>query len=107
MEVKAIFGANLKLCRKQKCLSQEEMARKIDISPNHLSKIERGIAFVSAPLLDRIVCVLELAPADLFYTPEGKRAEDDRPTVESVVEEMEKTLATIKGKLGRPERCGH
>ena len=99
MDSKSIFGANLKLYRKQKHLSQEELAVKIDISPKHLSKIERGIAFVSAPLLDRIVCTLDVFPSALFYTPERKSGNEDRPTVESIVDEIEKTLSAIKAKI--------
>jgi transcriptional regulator with XRE-family HTH domain len=99
MEAKSIFGANLKLYRKKKLLSQEELAVKIAISPKHLSKIERGIAFVSAPLLDRIICALDVSPYALFYTPEGKSGKEDMITVESIVDEMEKTLSAIKARI--------
>jgi transcriptional regulator with XRE-family HTH domain len=42
MNVKAIFGANLKIYRKEKKLSQEQLSEKVDITVKHLSEIERG-----------------------------------------------------------------
>jgi len=51
MNVKAIFGANLKAYRKEKKLSQEQLSEKVDITAKHLSEIERGIVFASASSL--------------------------------------------------------
>ena len=54
MEIKTLFGLNLKRFRKEKHLSQEQLSEKVDISVKHLSKIERGLTFVSADLLDKL-----------------------------------------------------
>jgi len=66
MELKILFGVNLKTFRKKKRLSQEQLSEKINISVKHLSKIERGLTFISADLLEKISLVLEVSVARLF-----------------------------------------
>ena len=66
MEIKALFGTNLKFYRKKRKLSQEQLSEKIDISVQHLSKIERGVTFVSAELLEKLSATLEISIAQLF-----------------------------------------
>jgi transcriptional regulator with XRE-family HTH domain len=51
MDIKVIFGENLKFYRKTKHLSQEQLSEKVDISVKHLSSIERGSNFISSDLL--------------------------------------------------------
>jgi transcriptional regulator with XRE-family HTH domain len=98
MGIKLIFGSNLKYYRKQKNLSQEELAAKVDVGPKHLSALERGTTFVSADLLERIVCVLGVSASALFYTPEEKSGDDGMLTfVDKIVEtELQKTVEAIK-----------
>ena len=39
-------------------LSQEQLAEKLEVSPNHLSVIETGSKFVTYKLLEKIILVL-------------------------------------------------
>jgi transcriptional regulator with XRE-family HTH domain len=66
MDIKAVFGENLKLYRKAKKLSQEQLSEKVDISVKHLSSIERGLNFVSADLLEKLAVSVEV-PAFYFF----------------------------------------
>ena len=66
MGIKKLFGTNLKHYRKKRHLSQEQLAEKVDISAKHLSKIERGVTFVSAELLEKLADCLEISAAKLF-----------------------------------------
>jgi transcriptional regulator with XRE-family HTH domain len=70
VDVKTIFGENLKFYRKAKHLSQEQLSEKVDISVKHLSSIERGLTFVSADLLGKLACSVEVP---LFYFFVNKR----------------------------------
>ncbi|MCL2600044.1 MAG: helix-turn-helix domain-containing protein [Treponema sp.] len=54
MDVKSVFGSNLKHYRKARKLSQEELSEETGISVKHLSSIERGLTFVSADLLEKL-----------------------------------------------------
>jgi len=66
MDIRVLFGRNLKIFRKKRRLSQEQLSEIVDISPMHLSKIERGLTFVSADLLEKLSESLEIPVARLF-----------------------------------------
>ena len=68
MSVKAIFGLNLKVYRKEKKLSQEQLAEKVDITAKHLSEIERGIVFASANLIEKLAKNLDIPIFAFFLT---------------------------------------
>ena len=101
MEVRTLFGANLKRFRKEKHLSQEQLSEKVDISVKHLSKIERGLTFVSADLLDKLSNNLGVTIARLFCTENENIYDDnvlkrfDRVTEKHLIRAME----GIKGDI--------
>jgi transcriptional regulator with XRE-family HTH domain len=67
----------LKHYRKKKSFSQEQLSEKVDISVMHLSKIERGLTFVSAELLEKLSANLDVSVARLFCTENEKVYDDD------------------------------
>lgn len=69
MDVKKLFGENLKKYRKKKKYTQEELAEKLDVGINHLANIEIGKKFVSADLLQKISKTLNVPYSALFYDP--------------------------------------
>ena len=101
MDVKVFFGANLKHYRKKKHLSQEKLSEKVDISVMHLSKIERGLTFVSADLLEKLVESLEITTAHLFCNPDQKIYDDDALSkFDRITEEyLIKAMEGIKGAM--------
>ena len=105
MEIKALFGLNLKRYRKEKRLSQEQLSEKVDISVKHLSKIERGLTFVSADLLMKISNNLGISVARLFCTENENIYDDnvlrkfDRITEKHLIRAME----GIKGDIRKDE----
>ena len=58
------FGVRLKNFRKQKGLTQDELAEKVDISTNYLSKVERGINVLNAETFLKIADVLSFSLED-------------------------------------------
>jgi transcriptional regulator with XRE-family HTH domain len=102
MNVKSVFGANLKHYRKEKKLSQEQLSEKVDISVKHLSKIERGLTFVSADLLEKLSSNLEISIAQLFYNENENIYDDsilnkfDRITEKHLIRAMEKIKSEIR-----------
>ena len=105
METKALFGLNLKRFRKEKYLSQEQLSEKVDISVKHLSKIERGLTFVSADLLDKLSFNLGVSIARLFCTDNENIYDDnilkkfDRITEKNLIRAME----GIKGDIRKDD----
>jgi transcriptional regulator with XRE-family HTH domain len=68
MNVKTVFGSNLKRYRKEKSLSQEQLSEKVGISVKHLSEIERGLVFASAGLLEKLSGSLDIPVFAFFLT---------------------------------------
>jgi putative transcriptional regulator len=98
MDIKAVFGTNIKYYRKRRGLSQEQLAEMTAITPKHLSAIETGAAFVSAGLLEKLSRVLKVSASVLFYSA-GEKSMDDTlfNFVEQIVEkELLKAIELIK-----------
>jgi transcriptional regulator with XRE-family HTH domain len=68
MNVKGVFGKNLKYYRKEKKLSQEQLSENVDITAKHLSEIERGIVFASAGLMEKLAENLDIPIFAFFLT---------------------------------------
>ena len=68
MNVKGVFGKNLKYYRKEKKLSQEQLSENVDITVKHLSEIERGIVFASAGLIEKLAENLDIPIFAFFLT---------------------------------------
>ncbi len=64
------FAANLKQYRTEKNISQEELAGKIGVHPNHLSRYERGLASPSIDVVQKISEVLDISIDQLVYGKE-------------------------------------
>ena len=102
MEIKTLFGLNLKRYRKEKRFSQEQLSEKVDISVKHLSKIERGLTFISADLLEKLSHNLGVSVSRLFCT-ENENIYDgnvlkkiDRITEKHLIKAMEGIKSDIR-----------
>ena len=64
-EQNLIFGGNVKREREKAGYTQECFSEMIDMTPNNLSAVERGVAGVSLKSLRRICEVLKVSADDL------------------------------------------
>lgn len=69
MDLKHIFGKNVKYYRYRKNLTQAQLSEKINISVNYLGRIERGLHSVDFDLVDKIAAVLNIRSFELFLEP--------------------------------------
>lgn len=60
------LGSNLKIIRKARGITQEDLAGIIGIHSRQLSKIETGEHFPSCKTLEKLCMALDLSPKDLF-----------------------------------------
>ncbi len=60
------FGDRLRFLRTVLNVTQVELARRVDITPQHVSRIELGLTSPSFPLIDRICQALNVVPGSLF-----------------------------------------
>lgn len=73
-EQNQILGENIKREREKAGYTQERFSEIIDMTPNNLSAVERGVAGVSLKTLRRICEVLKVSADDLLF---GQREKGD------------------------------
>jgi transcriptional regulator with XRE-family HTH domain len=66
VEVKTRLGENLRRCRKQADLSQEELSFRAGLHRTAVSQLERGIRAARADTLVRLAGALEIPAASLL-----------------------------------------
>ena len=65
------IGENIRKWREFKGLKQEDLAKRLDISPGALSKIENGITDTNTKMLEDIADVLEIEISELLMNPQN------------------------------------
>jgi transcriptional regulator with XRE-family HTH domain len=60
------FGSHLRIIRKNKNLSQEQLGLLAELDRTYISGIERGVRNISLINIFRLAEALEISPADLF-----------------------------------------
>lgn len=71
-EINIKLGANIKQSREAAGLTQEALAEAVDVSPQYLSDLERGVVGVSIPTLKRICLALGVSSDQLLFGQFGK-----------------------------------
>jgi transcriptional regulator with XRE-family HTH domain len=66
MKLRAIVARNLRILRKQKGLSQEELADSAGINRNYVGQIEREEKSPTVDILEKLAIALEVSAVDLF-----------------------------------------
>ncbi len=67
MDIREKFAKNLKMARKSKGLSQEELAHLADIDRTYISSLERCNYAATIDMVDKLAKVLEIKPHELLY----------------------------------------
>ncbi len=67
-----VIGERLKKARKDKHLTQEQLAEKIDVSIAFLSRIERGSSQINLKRLSQICQILEVTEGDILNGTSSK-----------------------------------
>lgn len=60
------FGQRLRALRQQRGLSQEQLAERLDVSPESISNLERGVHAPTFNRLEALARGLEVPVAELF-----------------------------------------
>ena len=97
MDVKKLFGTNLRERRRQCGLSQEELAEKAEVSAKHIGALETGVSFVSAPLLESLSQILDL-PIYAFFLPQDALEKNQLVSKELLLS-MDKMLLQFSNEL--------
>ena len=73
MDIRQLFAANLRRVRHESGLSQEELAHEAGVDRAHVSKLERGVAYVGLEIIGKFSKVLK-TPPDMFLKPVSKKS---------------------------------
>lgn len=65
-DINQIVGNNIRYIRKSNKLSQEKFAEKVELSPQFVSDVERGIEGISLTTAIKICNVMQCSPTVLF-----------------------------------------
>lgn len=100
-----IVGANISAKRKRKGMNQVQLAEKLGIGPDSLSRIESGITAPKFQTLEKMAQVLECPVAELFlYNEEGvvldltKNFSDTETAMSEIIILAEKIIKVAKCK---------
>jgi transcriptional regulator with XRE-family HTH domain len=74
MDVRTRVGLNVQQARRERGLSQEELAHRAAVHQTYLSGVERGTRNPTVVVLDRIARALDLDPEDLLRQRDGERS---------------------------------
>lgn len=88
MNLKQELGEKIKRIRKQRGLTQEQLAEMIDISSRNLCNIELGINFPKAETLEKILKTLNVSTQQLFANNHIKTQEELIESIEQIIERI-------------------
>lgn len=72
MHIREIFSQNIKRFRRQKGVSQEELAHLADIDRTYVSALERKVYSASLDVIASLAKALDVEPHELLMKPRKK-----------------------------------
>ena len=86
-EVRRRLGARIRDLRRERHLTQEDLAERAQLHPTHVAKIEAGVSWPSVQALLRLAQAMGVAPAELLAV------EPDPPDASS----LQATMQALQG----------
>ena len=97
-----MFHENLKVLRKEKGFSQEQLAFRLNVVRQTISKWEKGLSVPDAELLIRLADVLDVSVSDLLGTKiEVADGEDKELVLAKELAKLNEILVTYGAKLSK------
>ncbi len=66
MNITIKFGKKVKATRLKKGMSQGDVARKLDVSANYISQIERGVENLSLKGIEKLAKAIDVSTSELL-----------------------------------------
>ena len=85
MNIKKLFGENVRNIRKQKGLTQEKVSHKANLHHTYIGAVERGEVNITLENLIKIAKGLDISPAQLFVLSPGQTKKDEIESLRSQI----------------------
>lgn len=66
-EINIQIGERIKYAREERCVTQEQLAEAIEVSPQYISDLERGVVGISIPTLRRLCTHLGVSSDRILF----------------------------------------
>ena len=66
-EINIQIGEQVRIAREQAKTTQEILAEKIDVSPQYISDLERGVVGIALPTLKKLCCALGISSDQILF----------------------------------------
>ena len=66
-EINIKIGEQVRIAREQAQLTQEVLAERIEVSPQYISDLERGVVGVALPTLKKLCCTLGVSSDQILF----------------------------------------
>lgn len=91
-EINIQIGEQVKRAREQTNLTQEQMAERIDVSPQYVSDLERGVVGISIATLKRLCVELSITSDQILF---GKYPENEASAIAEKCKRLTKKQSEI------------
>lgn len=71
-EINIRVGKNIQVVREAACYTQEQLSELLDMTPNHLSAIERGVSGATLETLEKICTMFNVSADTLLFGEQGR-----------------------------------
>ena len=102
-DVKDLFGYNLKKIRKEKKLSQMDLANQLDMHFTFISDIENGKKWVSPDTIAKMATLLNIQPYQ-FLQPKDFEP-NQNPSLENFARDLDKAISSVKANYNIHFSC--
>jgi transcriptional regulator with XRE-family HTH domain len=85
---KELLGARIKELRRNKKISQEELAEQIGVEPQHMSRIESGRSYPSIDRLEKISTALKVPLKDFFEFMHLENVAERLKSIDSLAKDL-------------------
>lgn len=89
---KSAIGKIIQKLRKDKNLTQEELAERIDLSTNYLSKVERGLSVLNVEAFLKMADVLDFSLEDFGIKADTKIDKSKKELIQRILSSSEKEI---------------
>ena len=89
---KSAIGKIIQKLRKDKNLTQEELAERIDLSTNYLSKVERGLSVLNVEAFLKMADVLDFSLEDFGIKADTKIDKSKKELIQRILSSSAKEI---------------